>query len=129
LAHHHAGAPARISLSYHGCRIVGPRCSADPGIAAEARDGDVRLLPPRRVRRRGHTRGHIVYFFPRRDRVRRRPLFLGCGASSKARPRRCRRSRRSWLEHPRLVRPQYHLIGRRFARPSARQPRAERRGV
>ena len=69
--HHHADhAGGNLLLKERtGCTIVGPRADAAriPGIDVEVGEGDVVLLGSHEARvydTPGHTRGHIVYFFP-----------------------------------------------------------------
>jgi hydroxyacylglutathione hydrolase len=68
--HHadHAGGNLRLKAST-GCRIVGPRADAAriPGIDVQVGEGDTFNLGTHRVLvydTPGHTRGHIVYWFP-----------------------------------------------------------------
>jgi hydroxyacylglutathione hydrolase len=86
--HHHADhAGGNLELKRRtGCRIVGPRADAAriPGIDVEVGDGDAFELGSHRIEvfdTPGHTRGHIVYFFPQDDVafVGDTLFSLGCG--------------------------------------------------
>src|SRR6478735_198257 len=86
--HHHADhAGGNLELKrVTGCRIVGPRADAAriPGIDVEVGDGDAFELGSHRIEvfdTPGHTRGHIVYFFPQDDVafVGDTLFSLGCG--------------------------------------------------
>jgi len=86
--HHHADhAGGNLELKRRtSCRIVGPRADAAriPGIDVEVGDGDAFELGVHRVEvldTPGHTRGHIVYFFPSDEAafVGDTLFSLGCG--------------------------------------------------
>ena len=86
--HHHADhAGGNLELKRRtGCKIVGPRADAAriPGIDVEVGDGDTFELGLHRVEvfdTPGHTRGHIVYFFPADEAafVGDTLFSLGCG--------------------------------------------------
>jgi hydroxyacylglutathione hydrolase len=69
--HHHDHAGGNLALKRAtGCTIVGPRADAAriPGIDVEVAEGDVFALGAQAAHVHdtpGHTRGHIVYRFPR----------------------------------------------------------------
>jgi hydroxyacylglutathione hydrolase len=86
--HHHPDhAGGNLELKRRtSCRIVGPRADAAriPGIDVEVGDGDTFELGSHAVEvfdTPGHTRGHIVYFFPQDEAafVGDTLFSLGCG--------------------------------------------------
>ncbi len=126
--HHHADhAGGNLALKERwGCTIIGPRSDRDriPGIDIEVGDGDRFQLGGHEVRvleTPGHTRGHIVYWFPE-DRmifVGDTLFAMGCGRLFEGTPEQMWRSLGKLLELPDDTRVycahEYTLANARFA--------------
>jgi hydroxyacylglutathione hydrolase len=112
--HHHADhAGGNLLLKERtGCTIVGPRADAAriPGIDVEVGEGDVFMLGSHEARvydTPGHTRGHIVYFFPEDGAafVGDTLFAMGCGRLFEGTPRQMWTSLqkiKNWPEATRL---------------------------
>ena len=107
--HHHADhAGGNLELKRRtGCTIVGPRADAAriPGIDVAVGEGDEVTLGAQRARvfdTPGHTRGHIVYWFPdaRAAFVGDTLFAMGCGRLFEGTPRQMWSSLRKILEWP-----------------------------